>query len=116
MPYALIPIGLSALLIYGFTFILSRTGLLDRTRHRQIWNTSLLLTFFTTAILGIILAVQANYKLDMAIVDRLLIWHVDFGIGMSFIAVFHFSWHWSYFRKIISRKGLPFRGRKSLLR
>ncbi len=104
MPYALIPIGLSALLFYGFTFILSRAGLISTTIHRRIWNSTLLITFFTTAVLGIIMAVQINYKLDMPVVDKLIIWHVDFGIGMSFIAVFHFTWHWSYYKKLLSRK------------
>ena len=104
MPYALIPIGLTALIVYGFTFILSRVGLLPYAKHKQIWNTALLLTFFTTAILGIILAIQVNYKLEMPVVDRLIVWHVDFGIGMSFIAFFHFSWHWSYYRRLISKK------------
>jgi len=104
MPYALIPIGLAALLAYGFTFIISRAGLISPIRHRQLWNTALLFTFFTTAVLGIILAVQVNYKLDMPVVEKLLAWHVDFGIGMSFIAVFHFTWHWSYYRRILQGK------------
>jgi spermidine synthase len=102
MPYAIIPIGLSALLLYGFTFLLNRTGFINPSAHRQLWNTALLLTFFATAILGIILAIQVNYKLDMPVVDKLIVWHVNFGIGMSFIAVFHFSWHWSYYRKLIT--------------
>ncbi|MCK4746132.1 MAG: hypothetical protein KAT15_03815, partial [Bacteroidales bacterium] len=105
MPYALIPIGLSALLIYGFTYILGRAGLLSLKNHRRIWNTALLICFCTTAILGIILAIQVNYKLDMPVIDKLIVWHVDFGIGMSFIAIFHFSWHWTYYKKMISGKG-----------
>ncbi len=103
MPYALIPIGLTALLLYGFTFILSRAGLLSYANHKKIWNTALLLTFLATAILGLILAIQVNYKLELPLVDRLIIWHVDFGTGMSFIAIFHFSWHWSYYRKLIGK-------------
>ncbi len=105
MPYALIPIGLSAILVYGFTYILSRSGLLSLKNHRQIWNTALLLTFLATAIMGIILTIQVNYKLDMPALENLIVWHVDFGIGMSFIAVFHFSWHWSYYMKLYRGNG-----------
>ena len=105
MPYALVPIGLSALLVYIFTYILSRSGLLSLKNHRRLWNTLLLLTFFSTAIMGIILAVQVNYKLEMPVVEKLIVWHVDFGIGMSFIAVFHFSWHWAYYMKLFAGKG-----------
>ncbi|MFC2098300.1 fused MFS/spermidine synthase [Bacteroidota bacterium] len=112
MTYALIPIGLSALLAYGITLILSRVGLISRSLHRQLWNTLLLLTFLTTAILGIILAIQVNYKLEMPVVEQLIVWHVDFGIGMSFIAIFHFSWHWSYYWKIITGKRIPLPGKE----
>jgi spermidine synthase len=108
MPYSLIPIGISALILYGLSFLFSRSGLLSRTVHRQIWNTALLLTFLATATLGIILAIQVNYKLEMPAADKLIIWHVDLGIGMSFIALFHFTWHWSYYRKIL----LPVPGKK----
>ena len=71
MPYALIPIGLAALLAYGFTFLISHAGLISPIRHRQLWNTALLLTFFTTAVLGIILAVQVNYKLEIPWIKHL---------------------------------------------
>lgn len=105
MPYSLIPIGLAALLAYGFTFVLERVGLIRQALHRQIWNSVLLLCFFTTALLGILLAIQANYKFEMPIVDTLLVWHVDFGIALGFIAIFHFTWHWSYYVKIIRGGG-----------
>ncbi len=105
MPYAIIPIGLSAFLVYAFTYILSRSGILSLKNHRRIWNTALLLTFFTTAVLGIIMAFQVNYKLEMPVVEKLIVWHVDFGIGMSFIAIFHFTWHWTYYMKMLAGKG-----------
>jgi spermidine synthase len=104
MPYALIPIGFSALMVYGFSFVLARVGLISQANHRKIWNVVLLLTFLVTAVLGIILAIQVNYKLEMPVVDKLIIWHVDFGIGMAFTSIFHFTWHWSYYWKMIQGK------------
>ena len=101
MPYALIPIGIAIILLYALTFLLYRAGIILKKTHRQLWNTGLLLTFFLTAVLGLLLAVQVNYKLEIPWIKELLVWHVDFGIGMSIIAVFHFTWHWRYYRDLL---------------
>jgi len=101
MPYVLIPIGISIILLYALTFLLYRAGIILKKTHRQLWNTGLLLTFFLTAVLGLLLAIQVNYKLEIPWIKELLVWHVDFGIGMSIIAVFHFTWHWRYYRDLL---------------
>ena len=105
MPYALIPIGIAIILLYALTYLLYRADLLLKKTHRQIWNTGLVFTFFVTASLGLLLAVQVNFKLEIPWIKDLLVWHVDFGIGMSLIAIFHFLWHWSYFRNLL-KKGI----------
>ncbi len=101
MPYALVPIGIAIILIYALTYLFYRAGIILKKTHRQIWNTGLLLTFFITAVLGLLLAVQVNFKLEIPWIKELLVWHVDFGIGMSIVAVFHFTWHWSYYRNLL---------------
>jgi spermidine synthase len=101
MPYALIPIGIAIILLYGLTYLLYRAGIILKKTHRQIWNTGLLLTFFITAILGLLLAVQVNFKLEITWIKELLVWHVDFGIGMCMVAIFHFIWHWNYYRDLL---------------
>ncbi len=101
MPYALIPIGIAIIILYALTFLLYRAGIILKKSHRQIWNTGLLLAFFITAVLGLLLAVQVNFKLEIPWIKELLVWHVDFGIGMSMIAIFHFTWHWGYYRDLL---------------
>ena len=101
MRYALIPIGIAIIILYALTFLLYRAGIILKKSHRQIWNTGLLLTFFITAVLGLLLAVQVNFKLEIPWIKELLVWHVDFGIGMSMIAIFHFTWHWDYYRDLL---------------
>ena len=103
-PYHLISIGLLLILSYLVSLLLVRIQIRSTAQHRKFWNTLLLLFFLSTAILGLMLAIKVNYKLDMPIVEKLLVWHVDFGIGMSFIAIFHFTWHWSYYMRIIKGK------------
>lgn len=104
-PYSLISISIIALILYLLSFIISRIGLLRAVTHRKIWNILLGLSFFGTALLGIIMAIGINYKLDIPWVDQITILHVDFGISMLMIAIFHFSWHIKYYTDI-------FRGKK----
>ncbi len=73
MPYALIPIGIAIILLYALTFLLYRAGIILKKTHRQLWNAGLLLTFFLTAVLGLLLAVQVNYKLEIPWIKELLV-------------------------------------------
>jgi len=103
-PYALIPIGILAIILYLLSYTLSRLSVISLKSHRRFWNILLLTTFLITAILGLTLAIQVNYKLNIPFINDLLVWHVDFGIGMTMIAVFHFLWHWDYFMRILKNK------------
>jgi spermidine synthase len=103
-PYLIFPIGILALILYLTTLSLSRLSLIKRVTHRKIWNVMLLVTFFVTAVLGLILAIQVNYKIKIPFTGLLLTLHVDFGIGMTAIAIFHFLWHWNYYLKLFKSK------------
>lgn len=103
-PYSILPIGVLTLILYLLTYILSKLHLLKPGHHRQIWNVLLLLSFFGTAFLGLLLAIKVNYKLKLEIGDQLMIWHVDFGLAMAMIAIFHLSWHLTYYLKLFSGK------------
>ena len=103
-PYLIFPISILLLILYLLTLSLSRLSVIRLATHRKIWNVLLLTTFFVTAILGLILAIQVNYKIKVPYIKQLLTLHVDFGIGMATIAVFHFLWHWNYFLNMIKKK------------
>lgn len=79
-----------------------RSGVITRLFHRRLWNILLLITFLVTAILGLLLTVQINYKLEWPVINTLLKLHVDFGIGMSLVALFHLLWNWNYYKNIIN--------------
>jgi hypothetical protein len=95
--YDLIPIGTISLILYLLTFFLSRIGTITKSTHRKIWNVLLLVTFLVTGLLGLFLVVQLNYNLLFDWVRPLLYWHVEFGIGMACISIFHILWHLKYF-------------------
>src|SRR4030043_1511162 len=104
-PYALLPIGIIALLLYLLSLILARRSIIQTKSHRQFWNILLLIIFLSTALMGLTLAVQVNYKLNIPFIKELLKWHVNFGIGMTMVAVFHLLWHLDYYIKLF--KGRP---------
>ncbi|MFO7656503.1 MAG: fused MFS/spermidine synthase [Bacteroidales bacterium] len=102
-PYLILPLAVLSLVLYLISLSLSKLQIIRPLTHRKIWNLLLLVTFLVTAILGLILAIQVNYRLKIPFLKQLLIWHVDFGIGMTMIAVFHFLWHWSYYVNIFKK-------------
>jgi spermidine synthase len=96
-PYLLIPIGLVLLILYGISLLFSRLDILTKSLHRKIWNYCLLVTFLVAAILGTLMAVQINYKMEVPWTEKVLKWHVNFGLAMSVVGIFHLIWHWKYF-------------------
>jgi spermidine synthase len=103
--YLLIPICLLLIAMYLICGLLVRLRMLRRAVNLRIWNSILLITFLITGILGILMAVQTNYKLEWPMVKTLLKWHVDFGFAMSLIALIHLFRHWNYFLRIFKSEG-----------
>jgi len=57
------------------------------------------------AILGLLLAIQINYKLEWSFVKSALNWHVNFGIALSLVAIIHLIWHIDYYLNIFRKNG-----------
>jgi len=103
-PYAVLPIGIVTLLFYLLSLILTRLSVIQTKSHRRFWNIVLLVTFISTALMGLLLAVQVNYKLNIPFIKDLLKWHVNFGIGMAMTGIFHLLWHLDYFLQLFKRR------------
>jgi hypothetical protein len=93
------------LVLYLLTYILSRRKVIKKVTHRKIWNVMLLLTFLPSAIIGLLLAIQANYGLFLGAFAELLFWHVQFAIAMAAISIFHILWHLKYWSMLLSKNG-----------
>jgi len=106
-PYLLIPIELILLILYGISLLFSRLDVISKSIHRKIWNYSLLATFLVAACLGTLMAVQINYKMEVPWTEKVLKWHVNFGLAMSVIGVFHLLWNWRYYFPRRKRKITP---------
>lgn len=92
------------LLVYGFTYFLSRNGKISLVSHRKIWNMVLLVSFLVSCVLGILLAVLIDFQINIDWYLEFLWLHVELGIIMSVAAIFHASWHWGYYRSILKIK------------
>ncbi len=97
-PYSVITIIFLCLLFYGISLLLVRMGILSRDWQRKFWNSLLLVSIAVAGLIGVLLAITVNFKINMPISDKLLVWQVDFGITLFVLSVFHFTWHSKYYR------------------
>ncbi len=58
-------------------------------------------TFLITGIFGTILAFQLDWAPTFIWPVNLLFWHVEAGIVMTFISLFHLAWHFKYYKAIL---------------
>ncbi len=97
--YNVIGTGLTAIVLYSISYIFYRTKIFSLQFHRRLWNFILAGTFILTAIAGIFLALQINYKWDIPVIKSILKWHVEMGTGLSVTGFLHFFRHLSFFTK-----------------
>ncbi len=98
--YHLIPISLLLIILYAITHILSKKKIVSVVKHRKIWNILLLITFLVSGILGILLVIRINFGIAIPLPFNILFWHVEVGIAMFVISIFHTLWHWAYFKNL----------------
>lgn len=108
--YNVSPIAIALLVVYGASFVLYKTKRIGVGTHRKIWNVLLLVTFLTTAVFGLILAIRRDYVLLFYFPVNLLFWHVEAGVVMTVISLFHLSWHLTYYRDLFKKS----RGERSM--
>jgi hypothetical protein len=70
----------------------------------RIWNILLLITFLVTAFLGLLITAKIIYHLQLPYMKIIYILHVDFGVAMAIISVFHLLRHWNYYKTILGKK------------
>ncbi len=96
--YHVLEIGAVLSVLYLITYLASQNGKITYANHKKLWNWMLLGTFMVAAILGLIMAIILNYGWVLPFADSMYI-HVEFGIAMAFISIFHVLWHWKYYFK-----------------
>ncbi|MFH1013081.1 MAG: hypothetical protein V1769_01045 [Thermoplasmatota archaeon] len=102
--YYFIPIAILLLVLYLISLALSKRKIISSSQQKKIWNMLLLITFLISGIFGIVLTIQVSYGFKLTFYSDLLFWHVEAGIAMAMISMFHIVWHRKYFKKLISSK------------
>jgi hypothetical protein len=98
--YYFIPVMITLVVLYSLTWILSAKKILKTLTHRKIWNMVLLVSSIVSALLGIILILNIDFNTNITLPFDILFWHVEAGLALDAVAIFHIAWHWRYFFKI----------------
>jgi hypothetical protein len=102
--YIFIPILIISILLYVFTYILSKANVFSTVTHRKIWNILLSISFLFSVILGLFLVIRINYGILFYLPFNILYWHVEFGIVMAIISTFHVLWHLQYYKSLFKKR------------
>ncbi len=103
-PYSLILISLFTFGLYAFTWTLVKLKKIKLGIHRKIWNVILTLTFLVSCLFGFFLVIQINYDFVIDWYKTVLYWHVQVGIAMTIVAIFHAIWHTKYYLNMFKSK------------
>lgn len=102
-PYHLISISGGLILIYIITLILTNKKIMTRATHQKIWNILLAITFLVSGLLGLLMVFFINYSYIPSYYMDVKVIHVEFGIGMAIISIFHLLWHLKYYKAIFKK-------------
>ena len=89
---------------YFISFLLVKFKKINQIQHRRFWNIVLLITFLVSCFLGLFLAFSIDQQLSLKIYLPLIWYHVEFGIVMAIVAIFHTIWHLPYFTSFFRRR------------
>jgi hypothetical protein len=98
--YYFVPILLATAVLYALTWILSAKKIIKTLFHRKIWNVILLVSMLVSAVLGLFLILSIDFNINITLPFNMLFWHVEAGIALGIVGVFHILWHWRYFAKM----------------
>lgn len=90
-------------MLYIISIFLVKFKKITLFNQRRFWNFVLLVTFLVSGILGLILAVSIDQKINLPWYLSFLNLHVKFGIAMSLVSIFHLIWHLPYYKTILKK-------------
>jgi hypothetical protein len=96
-------ITIIVLVIYSISLYLSKIKKITLIQHRRFWNFVLLISFLVSCLLGLFLAFSVDHQLSLSWYLPLIWYHVEFGVVMSIVAVFHTLWHIPYYKSCFSK-------------
>jgi len=79
---------------YLITLALYKFGLIKKTIHINIWNFIIGLTFLISGGAGFLLLILLELGVKLPVNHELMYWHVEIGITLTLIGLFHFRDYW----------------------
>lgn len=101
VPYHFFSIALPLIGLYILLQWLSNQQKIKKASFFKIWNMLLLITFVITALLGLVLTVKLIYHIQIPFIKSIYLVHVDVGVAMSVITLFHLARHWKYYKNLV---------------
>jgi hypothetical protein len=79
---------------YLFTYSLYRMDLIKKALHINIWNFIIGAAFLISGGAGFILLLFMEFGVKSPINPQLLYWHVELGVTLALVTIFHFHTYW----------------------
>jgi hypothetical protein len=95
--YHFIVISASVIFLYSLALYFQKIGKVSLLWHRKLWNLVLLASFMISGILGLIMTFAIDFDLPLRLYSLILWLHVEAGIVMAIISIFHVLWHLRYY-------------------
>ncbi len=102
--YHFVLISVIFTLLYFSTYLLSKKRIISLLTHKTIWNTLLLITFLSSGILGMLVALKSDFNITQIPLSKISYWHIETGIAMFVISFFHIVERLYFFKNIFPRK------------
>lgn len=100
MSYQFVPIALIVIIVYAITYLLYKENVITEAMHAKIWNILIFISGLILAIFGLLITLFAEYGISIPINSDMVFWHVEIGILLFVIALFHIYLHWNRFKII----------------
>jgi hypothetical protein len=106
MAYDVILPSIPVIAGYLLTYSLYRLKIISKSMHTNLWNMIIGISFVISAGAGFILICLLDMGITLPISPELLNWHVEYGITLALVTIFHFHTYWRSSSKMfkISRR------------
>jgi hypothetical protein len=99
--YNTLPIILALIMFYLISYLFYDNKIIKKRRYTQIWSIVLLGSFLISGITGILLILTTDYGITFNLNFDLQFWHVETGIILTIVLLFHIHIHHKRFKKIL---------------
>lgn len=87
---------------YLTTITLYRLGLIKKNVHVNLWNFIIGITFLISGGAGFLLLILIELGIKLPIINhQLMFWHVEVGLTLALITIFHFRDYWKSAKKML---------------